>query len=114
MATPLLLFLILLIVQFALWQHAQHVAQAVAQQGLAAGRVQGGSQQTAQAQAHAVLDQLGSSVLIHSAISTSRDPDTTTVTVTGYAEPVLPFFHLPVRSTAAGETEHFSVPGGPP
>ncbi len=34
-ATPLLLLLILAIVQFALWEHATHVAQAVAQQGLA-------------------------------------------------------------------------------
>src|SRR5829696_7992721 len=38
-AMPLLMLLILLIAQFALWAHATHIAQASAAQGLAAARV---------------------------------------------------------------------------
>lgn len=111
-ATPLLLLLILAIIQFALWQHATHVAQAVAQQGLAAGRVQDGTDQTATGQATALLDQLGSGVLVHPQVTATRAADTTTVVVTGRAEGILPFLSLPVRSVAVGPTERWTTPDG--
>ena len=53
LATPLLLVLIMGVVQFALWQHAEHVADAVAQQGLAVGRLQGETAAAGQAEAQA-------------------------------------------------------------
>ena len=106
-ATPLLLLLILGIVQFALWEHATHVAQAIAQQGLAAGRVQGGSEQSATAEAASVLNQLGSGVLVHPRVIATRGAATTTIVVTGQAEGLLPFLTLPVRSVATGPTERF-------
>lgn len=109
-ATPLLLLLILGVVQFALWQHATHVAQAVAQQGLAAGRTQGGSAQTATGEANALLGQLGSGVLIHPQITATRTGQTTTVIVTGRAEGILPFLNLPVRTVAVGPTERWTTP----
>lgn len=108
-ATPLLLLLILSIVQFAIWEHATHVAQAIAQQGLAAGRVEGGSEQAAVAEATSVLDQLGHGVLVGPHIAATRGADTTTVVVTGQAEGILPFLALPVRSVATGPTERFTV-----
>lgn len=112
-ATPLLLLLIVGIVQFALWEHAVHVAQATAQQGLAAGRVQGGSEQAASAEARSVLSQLGSGVLVDSNVSATRGAVTTKVVVTGKAEGILPFLSLPVRSVATGPTERFTTnPGG--
>jgi Flp pilus assembly protein TadG len=109
-ATPLLLLLVLGVIQFALWQHASHVAQAAAQQGLAVGRVQGGSEQSATAQAAALLDQTGSGVLVHPSITTSRDALSTTVVVSGQAEGIIPFLSLPVRSIAAGPTERWTTP----
>ena len=42
-ATPLLLLMLLAIVQFALWSHATHIAQAAASQGLAVARSQNGT-----------------------------------------------------------------------
>lgn len=113
-ATPLLLLLILGIVQFAIWQHATHVAQAIAQQGLAAGRVQGGSDQAATAEARSVLDQLGSGVLVHPRITATRGGATTTVVVIGEAEGILPFLTLPVRSVATGPTERFTTANSGP
>ena len=110
--TPLLLLLILAIVQFALWQHATHVAQAVAQQGLTAGRVQDGTDQTATSQATAVLDQLGTGALVDPQVTATRTADTTTVVVTGRAEGILPFLSLPVRSVAVGPTERWTTPDG--
>ncbi len=107
-AAPVLLLLILGIVQFAVWEHATHVAQAVAAQGLAAGRVEGGTSQAATAEAESVLSQLGSGVLSHPKVSATRGAITTTVVVTGKAEAVLPFLSLPVRSEATGPTERFT------
>jgi Flp pilus assembly protein TadG len=58
-ATPLLLLLLLTIVQFALWSHATHIAQAAAAQGLAAARVQDATAAQGSVAARHVLDQLG-------------------------------------------------------
>lgn len=111
-ATPLLLLLILGIVQFALWEHAVHVAQATAQQGLAAGRIQGGTGDAATQEARSVLEQLGSGVLVHPSVTATRGTVTTTVVVTGQAEGILPFLSLPVRSVATGPTERFTTDAG--
>ena len=108
-ATPLLLVLVLGVVQFALWEHATHVAQAVAQEGLAAGRLEDGSRESAVYEADAVLAQLGSGVLVGPEVSATRGTEVTTVVVSGEAEGVLPFFRLPVRSVAVGPTESFTV-----
>jgi Flp pilus assembly protein TadG len=104
-ATPLLLLLIMGVIQFALWQHATHVAGAVAQQGLAVGRLQGETAAAGQSEAQSVLDQLGSGVLIDSNIIATRTGTTTTVVVTGHAESIVGLFSLPVKATATGPTE---------
>ena len=111
-ATPLLLLLILGIVQFAIWEHAVHVAQATDQQGLSAGRIQGGTQEAATQEARSVLDQLGRGVLVHPNVTAIRGAVTTTVVVTGQAEGILPFFSLPVRTVATGPTERFTTDAG--
>ena len=104
-ATPLLLLLIMGVIQFALWQHAEHIASAVAQQGVAVGRLQGETAAAGEDQARSVLDQLGSGVLTGSDVTATRTATTTTVTVTGHAESILGIFTLPVKATAAGPTE---------
>ncbi len=76
-ATPLLLLLIMGVIQFALWEHAEHIASAVAQQGVAIGRLQGETAAAGQQEAQSVLDQLGSTVLAGSnitATAASRSP----------------------------------------
>ena len=108
-ATPLLLLLIMGVIQFALWEHATHVAGAVAQQGLAVGRLQGETAAAGQSEAQSVLDQLGSGVLIDSNIIATRTGTTTTVVVTGHAESVVGLFSLPVKATASGPTEIYSA-----
>ena len=104
-ATPLLLLLVMGVIQFALWQHAEHIASAVAQQGVAVGRLQGESAAAGEVEARSVLDQLGSSVLVGSVVTATRSATTTTVTVTGHAESIVGVFALPVTATAAGPTE---------
>jgi Flp pilus assembly protein TadG len=113
-ATPLLLLLILAVVQFALWQHANHVARTVAQQSVAVARVEGATAGTGQDEARAVLAQLGNQELRNAQVSTTRDDDTTTVVVTGESSSVLPFVHLPVKAFATGPTERFRPPDDSP
>ena len=113
-ATPLLLLLIMGVIQFALWEHAEHLAAAVAQQGVAVGRLQGESAQAGEQQAQTVLDQLGSSVLTGAKVVATRTNLATTVTVTGHAESIVGLFTLPVRATASGPTETYSYGGGAP
>jgi Flp pilus assembly protein TadG len=113
-ATPLLLLLIMGVIQFALWQHAEHIASAVAQQGVAVGRLQGESAAAGQEQAQSVLGQLGSGVLVDSNITTARTNATTTVTVTGHAESIVGLFSLPVKAVATGPTETYTNPGQAP
>ena len=108
-AVPLLMLLILLIVQFAIWAHASSVAQATAEEALAAARVQGGSAAAGQQRAAQVLGQIGSSVLISPKVSVTRTAGTATVQITGTAEEVLPVPGLtfPVHITVTGPVERF-------
>jgi hypothetical protein len=94
------------VIQFALWEHAEHIAAAVALQGETAG--------AGQAEAHSVLDQLGPSVLSDANITATRTATTTTLTVTGHAESILGIFTLPVRAIAVGPNEVYSDAGAAP
>ena len=107
-ATPLLLLLIMGVIQFALWEHAEHIASAVAQQGVSVARLQGETAGAGQAQAQSVLDQLGPSVLSDAHISATRTATATTVTVTGHAESILGIFTLPVKAVAVGPDEVYT------
>ena len=113
-ATPLLLLLIMGVIQFALWEHAVHIADAVAQQGVSVGRLQGEPAEAGAQQARSVLDQLGPSVLTGVTITATKTTEMTTVSVTGHAESILGVFSLPVSATATGASEQYSSPGGAP
>ena len=108
-AVPLLMVIILVIVQFAVWYHAVSVAQATAEEALAAARVQGGSAAAGQQRAGQVLGQIGSAVLVSPQIAVTRTAATATVQVTGTAEEVLPLpgLSFPVSVTVAGPVERF-------
>jgi Flp pilus assembly protein TadG len=107
---PLLLSMVLLIAQWALWAHATHIAQAAASEALSAARVHGGTVAAGQAQAQYVLDQLGRGPLTGPQVSVTRDAHRVAVTITGAATSVLPFLRLPVHAEAAGPVEVFHAP----
>jgi len=108
-AVPLLMLIILVIVQFAIWEHAVSVAQATAQEALAAARVQGGSTAAGQQRASQVLSQVGSAVLVGPQVSVTRTAVTVTVQVHADAERVVPLpgLSLPVTVTVTGPVERF-------
>jgi hypothetical protein len=106
---PLLMLLILLVIQFAIWEHAEGIAHATAEEALAAARVQGSTAAAGQQRAAQVLSQVGSSVLIGPQVSVTRTAADVTVRITGTAEQVLPVPGLTfaVSATVAGPVERF-------
>ena len=113
-ATPLLLLLVMGVIQFALWQHATHVAEAAAQQALSVGRLQGETAAAGKAQGQAVLAQVSGGVLVAPTVTATKTPAVTTVVVTGRAVSIIGLFSLPVRAVAAGPSEIFTAPGQGP
>jgi hypothetical protein len=109
-AVPLLMLLLLVIVQFGLYLHATHIAQAAASEGLSATRVNRGSAAAGSAEAQRVLSQLGSGVLRDTTVAANRGPATASVEVHGYAVQVVPFLTLAVRAQADGPIETFTPP----
>jgi len=106
-AMPLLILLILLIAQFALWEHATHIAQAAAARGLAAARASGGTAAAGTAEAQQVLAQLGQGPLRDPTVSVTRDGQHAAVRVSGTATAVLPFLRLRAHGEATGPVEVF-------
>lgn len=108
LVTPLLLVLIMLIAQFALWLHATHIAQAAAAQALSVTRVQGGSVTNGKIQADQVLQQLGGGPLRNPHTEVSRDLTQASVHVEGTVTAVLPFLTLRATGDAVGPVERFT------
>jgi len=108
-ATPLLMLLILLVIQFGIWAHATHVAQATAEEALAAARLQGATAAAGQNRASQVLGQIGGAILISPRVTVTRTATTVTVTITADAERVVPLpgLALPVTVTVTGPVERF-------
>lgn len=99
--------MLLAIVQFALWSHATHIAQAAASQGLAVARSQNGTAAAGTSSARQLLDQLASGPLTGSTVASDRNAAWASVRVSGTATPVVPFLSLPVRAEAVGPVERF-------
>ena len=106
---PVLMMLILVIANVAVWGHAVHAAQAAASQGLAAARSHHGTADDGHREAQSVLDQLGNGPLRNTTITVERGTAQTEVRVDGSAMSVLPFLELPVHAQAAGPTEEFQL-----
>lgn len=104
---PALLLTVLTIIQFALWAHAQHVAQAAARQGAEVARAHEGDERSAHDRAVASLDRLGPTILREPTVQVTRTAEQATVTVEGRASSVLGIFTLPVREQARGPVERF-------
>lgn len=108
-AVPLLMLIILVIVQFAVVWYAHAVAQATAEEALAAARVQGGSAAAGEQRAAHVLGQIGSAVLVGPQVSVTRSAVSATVQVRAAVERVVPLpgLSLPFTVTVTGPVERF-------
>jgi Flp pilus assembly protein TadG len=105
--TPVLLFLVMLVIQFGLWYHAQHVAQAAAQEGVRSARVEGSTADAGRTRAVDFLAGAGPTIVEDPVVTATRDAETATVTVHGHAVTVVPGFSLSIDASATSPVERF-------
>jgi hypothetical protein len=94
-------------IQVALWYHSAALADAAAQDGVRAARVQGGTASDGIDRANQLLDQAGRSIIENRQVSASRTPQVTRVEVRGRCIELIPFVSLPVHAVAESSTELF-------
>lgn len=104
-ATPLLLLLISVIVQCALYEHAAHIAESAAQEAVTAVRVRDGSVVAGKQQGEQVIATLGRGLLVSPAVAVERTGTGARVEVTGYAEQIVPMLRLSIDAVAAAPLE---------
>jgi Flp pilus assembly protein TadG len=107
---PLLLLLVMVVFQTALWWHARHLAQAAAQEGARVARTYQGSAAAGQAQAEDYLNALGSRLLPQRTVDVSRTATTVTVRVRARVIGIVPGLRLDVDETSASPVERYVPP----
>ncbi len=111
--TPLLVLLIMLVVQFAMYYHAQHIAVAAAQAGARVARTEAADvpaadwRAEATAKADRYIGDLGPRLLDEPQTAAIDDGDQVGVEVSAHAVQVVPFLRLPVRGRSVGPIERF-------
>ncbi|MUL41595.1 hypothetical protein FZ103_10475 [Streptomonospora sp. PA3] len=104
------LVLVLIVVQVALWAHAQHRAQAIAQQSLAALRAAEATPATARARAQQIRTDLGGALLHDVDIDLQRGPTRARVVVAASTTALLPGWTPTVRVRLSGPVERAGTP----
>lgn len=106
-AVPVLLFMIMTIIQFGLWYHASHVAQAAAQEGVRAARVDTGTAEAGQARAVSFVVEAAPTLLVDVTVQADRTATTAHVQVNATVRSIIPGLSLPVHATADSPVESF-------
>lgn len=102
---PVVLLLIMLIVQFGLWLHAQQIAAAAAQEGLVAAQAEFGTSAAGRDRATSFLTEAGGLRQIR--VESERDATSVRVEVAGVTPAVIPGMALAVGAVAQGPVERF-------
>ncbi|WP_063843197.1 TadE family protein [Sphaerimonospora mesophila] len=108
---PIVLTLILLMVNTALWFHARGVALAAAQEGVRVARAYGSNLSAGTVVAERFARKVGGSLLVSPQASVGRRGDTVSVTVQGEALALVPLLKLRVSQVAHAPIEQWSTPG---
>ncbi|MFI6575371.1 TadE/TadG family type IV pilus assembly protein [Nocardiopsis sp. NPDC050513] len=111
-AIPLMFVMLLGIIQYGLWAHAHHRAQAIATEALAAGRAFQGSEGEGRTRGYALAEDLGGTVLRDLRIQVQRRDGTARVSVDGVTVSLLPGWSPSVSATLTGPIER-PVGGAP-
>ncbi|MDF1598116.1 MAG: pilus assembly protein [Acidimicrobiia bacterium] len=102
---PVIIALVLVPFQIALWWHARQVAEAAAREGLDAAQVITATEEDGIRAAEWFLDAAGN--LTDPDVSVTRTTDTVTVAVTGRAPRIIPGLDWQVAAHASGPVERF-------
>lgn len=103
---PVLLVAIMAVVQLALVAHADHVAEAAAEEGARAARLSG-DPEAGRARAEAFLERAGRDIVSDSVVTAHATGDRVLVEVRGRAFGLLPGAPSRVSATSAGPVERF-------
>ena len=102
------MLLFLLVIQMALWAYAATVVEAAASQGDYAACLYGSSTADGKTQAEDLLSTNTHAVVLNAEVQVRTIAnDLVEVQVTGVAEPIIPWLHLPVASTQVGMKQEF-------
>lgn len=104
---PAVFFLLMLVVQFGLWSHGQHVALAAAQEGARAARVEGSTAARGREAAEDFLASLNSAVIEGASVVAQRDAEHARVEVSGSSIEVVPGFQVAIRAVSDTPVERF-------
>jgi hypothetical protein len=104
---PVLMLLLLVAVQFALWMHATQVVQLAASEGDRSARSLGGGPAAGVTTARRVVDGPGSDVMSASCSATLLPGDAELLSVSGSALSVLPGLTFTVSASAIGPIQQF-------
>jgi Flp pilus assembly protein TadG len=108
---PVFITLLLMIVQYALWLHASHVAMAAAQEGARVARMatmNAPSQELqGEAKARSFLSALGPNIIGSPQVSGSRTNDMARIQVTGSGTSIIPGFTFTITKSSEGPVERF-------
>ena len=102
---PVVLFWIMLTVQYGLWWHAKQVANAAAAEAVDAAQVSTGSASDGEDAAASYLAQSGN--LDNITVTVSREPTVVTVEVRGDAPQLVPGFEWSVTARSTAPVERF-------
>jgi hypothetical protein len=102
---PVVLLLVMLIVQFGLWLHAQQIATAAAQEGLVTAQAEFGTSVAGRDRATSFLLEAGG--LRQVRVDAARGETSVRVEVAGVTPAVIPGMALAVGAVAQGPVERF-------
>lgn len=107
LVVPVVMVILFLVVQFALWAHAAQVAQLAASEGDRSARSLGGSPAAGVSRAQSVLQGPGSDLASSDVVVAVIPGDLVRITVTGRAVTILPGLSLPVSAVQVGPIQEF-------
>ena len=102
---PVILFWIMLIVQYGLWWHAKQVANAAAAEAVDAAQISSGTARQGEDAATSYLTQSGN--LANVTITVTREPTTATAEIHGDAPRLVPGFAWSVTARSSAPVERF-------
>jgi hypothetical protein len=106
-ATPLLLFILLFVIQAAVWMHAGQVAEAAANRAAQTAAAYQSSAATGKSAGTETLTVLGSGVLKDPRVTVTRTATDVRVEVVGTAETVVPGITWTVHAVVVRPVERF-------
>jgi len=107
LAVPVLLLLILTVIQFGLWYHASHTAEAAAQEGARAARVEHATAADGHDRAERFMHDAAPTLVQDVRVEASRDAELAHVEVRGIVHSIVPGLNLTVHAEAESPVERF-------